>query len=298
MSEPYPPQGTGPDTGMAPHCYRHVHRETYVSCQRCGRPICPDCMRQASVGFHCPECVREAQATVPRARTRFGGRSAGPTPVVTISLVAINVAVFILIYATNGLNGTIGKRLVEIPSSAVYDPRANFEGIAQGAYWQLITSTFAHTEILHIAMNMFALWIFGVLLERVLGRWRFLVLYLVSGFVGSVAVYLLAAPYGASLGASGAVFGLFAAAFVVLLKAHQNVNQLLILLVVNLVISFTVPNIAWQAHIGGLLTGAAIGAAYAYAPRSQRTLIHIGLPLALLAVGIVAVILRTASLTA
>lgn len=298
MSEPYPPQGNGPDTGLAPHCYRHPDRETYVSCQRCGHPICPDCMRQASVGFHCPQCVREAQATVRRPRTRFGGRSAGPTPVVTITLVAINVAVFILINATNGLNGTIGKRLVEIPSSAIYDPRANIEGIAQGAYWQLLTSTFSHVEILHIAMNMIALWIFGALLENVLGRWRFLLLYLVSGFVGSVAVYLLADPSGAELGASGSVFGLFAAAFVVLLKARQNVNQLVILLVVNLAISFTVPNIAWQAHIGGLLAGAAIGAAYAYAPRQQRTLIHLGIPLALVAVGIVVVVLRTASLTA
>ena len=256
-----PPQPGG--TSTSPHCYRHGDRETYISCQRCGRPICPDCMRQASVGFQCPDCVREGHAGSRVARTAFGGRAAGSkSPVVTITLIAINVAVFLLLHATNGLNGAIGKKLVEIPSSDGYAPVLQLEGVAQGAYWQLITSTFTHYEILHIAMNMIGLWIFGSFLEFELGRWRFLALYLTAGLVGSVTVYLLAEPHVIALGASGSVFGLFAAAFVVLIRQHRDITQLMVLLVLNLFISFTVPNIAWQAHIGGLVAGFAVGAAY------------------------------------
>ncbi len=253
MSTMPPPAG---GTSTSPHCYRHGDRETYISCQRCNRPICPDCMRQASVGFQCPECVREGNAGTRVARTAFGGRAGGSSlPFVTITLISINVVVFLVLHATNGLNGSFGKKMVEIPTSAGFAPFLHLEGIAQGAYWQLITSTFTHYEILHIAMNMIGLWIFGSFLEHELGRWRFLALYLTAGLVGSVAVYLLADPHVVALRASGAVFGLFSAAFVILMRQRRDVTQLLVLLVLNLFISFTVPNIAWQAHIGGLLAG-------------------------------------------
>jgi membrane associated rhomboid family serine protease len=256
-------------------------------------------MRQASVGFQCPECVREGQAGSRVARTAFGGRVGGSrSPVVTIALIAINIVVFLVVHATNGLNGDIGKRLVEIPSSAGYAPALQLEGVAQGAYWQLITSTFTHYEILHIAMNMIGLWIFGSFLEFELGRWQFLALYLTTGLVGSVAVYLLADPSVVALGASGSVFGLFGAAFVVLVRQHRDITQLMVLLVLNLFISFTVPNIAWQAHIGGLFAGFAVGAALAYAPRDKRALACLGTIVALVVLSGLAVALRTAALTA
>lgn len=293
MSASSPPPGT--ETGTSPQCYRHPGRETYISCQRCGRPICPDCMKPASVGFQCPECVRQGQAQTRTVRTAFGGRAGVGTPVATITLIGLNVLVFILVNATGGINGRVGRQLIELPSSAQYPPRYN--GVAEGAYWQLISSVFTHTELLHIAMNMIGLFIFGSMLEHVLGRWRFLALYLTSGFVGSVAVYLLAPSYGAALGASGAVFGLFGAAFVVLLKQRRDVTQLLVLLVINLFISFTVANIAWQAHIGGLLAGFAIGAAYAYPPRQQRTVVSVGVLVGIVAVAVVVTALRTAALT-
>jgi membrane associated rhomboid family serine protease len=284
--------GTG--TGTPPHCYRHPNRETYVRCQRCGRPICPDCMNVASVGFQCPECLREGRARP--ARTTFGGRVVGSmTPVVTMVLIAANVAVYFLVNATGGLNGSVGRHIVEIPDGSRY---IDIDGVAQGAYWQLITSTFTHFEILHIGMNMIGLWIFGAFLERELGRWRFLALYLVSGIVGSVGVYLVADPGVAAFGASGSVFGLFAAAFIVLLRLRREFTQLIVLLVLNLVISFTVPHIAWQAHIGGLLAGGAVGYVYAYAPRRHRTLAHVGTLVAILIACAVATALRTASLTA
>jgi membrane associated rhomboid family serine protease len=286
-----------PDVGTAPHCYRHPDRETYIACQRCGRPICPDCMRQASVGFQCPNCVREGQSQVRAPRTSFGGRLRIQPPAVTLTLIGLNVAVFLLVSVTDGLNGEIGKRIVEIPTSNGFAPFLDLVGVAQGAYWQLITSTFTHFEILHIGMNMVGLWIFGTFLEYELGRWRFLALYLITGLVGSVAVYLLGDPHGAAYGASGSVFGLFGAAFVLLLRQHRDVTQLLVLLVLNLFISFTVPNIAWQAHIGGLLSGLVIGGAYAYAPRQQRTAANIAALGGLVALCVVVTALRTAALT-
>lgn len=286
-----------PATGTTPYCYRHPDRETYVACQRCGRPICPDCMRSASVGFQCPECVREgaSQSRVPR--TAFGGRVDLQSSVLTGTLIAINVVVFLLVNSTGGVTGSIGRRLVEIPDSSRYPPGLHFEGVAQGAYWQLVTATFTHFAILHIALNMFGLWIFGTFLEQQLGRWRFLALYLITGLVGSVAVYVLV-PDSLTYGASGSVFGLFGAAFVLLLKQKRDVTQLVVLLVLNLFISFTVPNISWQAHIGGLLAGLALGGVFAYAPRQQRTVLHMAALAALVIGSVAVVVLRTASLTA
>lgn len=295
MSTLPPPQDTG--TGAPPRCFRHPDRETYISCQRCGRPICPDCMRQASVGFQCPDCVREAAASTPRVRTAFGGRVVRRAPILTTVLIGINVVVFIAVNAAGGINSKLGLALIELPSDAGYAPGLGFHGVAQGAYWQLVTSTFTHVQILHIALNMIGLWIFGSFLEVALGRWRFLGLYLVTGIVGSVAVYLFAPASQATLGASGSIFGLFGCALVLLLRQRADVTQLMILLVLNLVISFTVPDIAWQAHIGGLLAGLAIGGAYAYTPRPRRTLVHGGTLAVLLVAAIVATAVRTAALS-
>jgi membrane associated rhomboid family serine protease len=282
--------------GTIPHCYRHPDRETYISCQRCGKPICPDCMRQASVGFQCPDCVREGNATVRRPRTAFGGRVRPGAAYATIALIALNVAFFVIARATGPNRGSFVSRM-ELWTSVDF-PRQHIEGVAQGSYWQLITSTFLHVQILHIALNMIGLWIFGSFLETQLGRWRFLALYLLSGLAGSVAVYLLTDPNSApSLGASGSIFGLFGAALVVLLRHRADVSQLLLLLVLNLVITFTASNIAWQAHVGGLITGLVLGGGFAYAPRKQRQAIHVGLVALVGVVCVVAVIARTQALT-
>jgi membrane associated rhomboid family serine protease len=287
------PSTRGADT--IPHCYRHPDRETYISCQRCGKPICPDCMRQASVGFQCPDCVRVGNATVRRPRTAFGGRAMVGSAYVTIGLIAVNVA-FFLVAQANGANGAFVRRM-ELWTDADF-PRLDIEGVAQGSYWQLITSTFLHVEVLHIALNMIGLWIFGSFLESQLGRWRFLALYLVSGLAGSAAVYLLTDPNSApSLGASGSIFGLFGAALLVLLRQRADVSQLILLLVLNLVITFTASNIAWQAHLGGLAAGLVLGGGFAYAPRKQRQLVGIGLLVLVTAASLLAVVLRTAALT-
>lgn len=288
------PSAAQPST--IPHCYRHPDRETYISCQRCGRPICPDCMRQASVGFQCPECVREANAQTRQPRTAFGGLLNVGRPIVTITLIVINVVVFVIANASGGVRSEFVLRFAQ--TNNVDLPQFGWEGVAQGSYWQLITSNFVHLEILHIAFNMFALWIFGAFLEQQLGRWRFLALYLVCGFVSSVTVYWLAGDSVVSLGASGAVFGLFGASMVILIRQRRDIRQLLVLLALNLVISFTVPNISWQAHLGGLAAGLLIGAGFAYAPRERRQATHIAVLGAALVIGMILVVVRTASLTA
>jgi membrane associated rhomboid family serine protease len=281
-----------------PHCYRHPDRETYISCQRCGRPICPDCMRSASVGFHCPECVREGQATTRQARTVFGGRINTRASAVTMTIIVVNVAMFVIANVTRAANGTVGDFVATmglIPDATLYGPTV--DGVAQGAYWQLVTSTFLHVGVVHLMMNMLGVWIFGTFLESVLGRWRFLALYLVTGLVGSVTVYWLAEPTSLSLGASGSVFGLFGASLVILLKQRRDVTQLLVLLAINLFITFQVESISWQAHLGGLVSGLLLGAGYAYAPREQRTVIHASLVIAMVLLVAILTVVRTGQLT-
>jgi membrane associated rhomboid family serine protease len=291
-----------PDAGTIPRCYRHPDRETYISCQRCGKPICPDCMRQASVGFQCPDCVREGNAQLRQARTAFGGRISDGSSIITIGLVAINVVFFIIANATGRGNGEFLKKMALFADIDL--PQFGYQGVAQGAYWQLITSTFLHTEILHLAMNMIGLWIFGSFLEAQLGRWRYLALYLLTGLAGSVGIYLLTDPFtpdqglSYALGASGSVFGLFGAALVILLKQHRDVTQLVVLLGLNLAITFTVPDIAWQAHVGGLIAGLLLGTGFAYAPRQQRNVIHGALVVGIAVICIALTVMRTVALTA
>jgi membrane associated rhomboid family serine protease len=281
-----------------PHCYRHPERETYISCQRCGRPICPDCMRQAAVGFQCPDCVRAASASAPTVRTPFGGKATASTSAVTVALIVVNIAVFVIANATGGMAGGFTRSTGLLPDATGFAPGAGLEGVAQGAYWELITSMFLHLGLLHVALNMIGLWIFGSFLESALGRWRYLALYLLSGLVGSVTVYCLAPPTSFSLGASGSIFGLFAAALVVMLRQRRDVTQLLVLLALNLVMTFTVPAVSWQAHVGGLFAGLVMGAGFAYAPRSARTAVQTAIVGVLTVACVALVILRTAALTA
>lgn len=272
-----------PDTSTG-HCYRHPDRQSFVLCQRCGRTVCPQCQTQAAVGVHCPECVREDRASAPRTRPAVvtALRSTN-TPVVTYSIIALCVLVFI----AQSIPGTVGT-MVDL--FGAYRPRYTAQ-----LPWTMVTSMFLHGSIPHIALNMFSLYIFGSILERSLGRGRFIALYLLSGFAGSVAVLLLA-PTIAVVGASGAIFGLLGAFFVIQRKLGGNNLQLVILIVLNLVIGF-VPglNIAWQAHIGGLVVGAAVAFVYlrtrSQAQRTTQILGVSGIAAALIAVTVAVVAL-------
>ncbi|MEV4621836.1 rhomboid family intramembrane serine protease [Asanoa sp. NPDC049573] len=281
----------------APVCYRHPSRETWVRCTRCNRPICPDCMREASVGHQCPECVSEGRRTQRSARTAFGGGVAGRSGYVTKTIVGLNVLVALIGLAFAGTGSLVGGGglftsasklqafggVVGPPVTLLTDGRVAlgafpgsgdvFGGIYDGNYYRLLTAMFIHYGILHLAVNMWALWMLGRNLETVLGPWRFLALYLIAGIGGNVAS-LLISPNDLGAGASTAIFGLFAAFFVIVRKLGGDTRQILLVLVINLVITFTVSGISWEGHVGGLVTGGLVGAILAYAPRERRTLIQ------------------------
>ena len=290
------PPGPSTEPGVsasAPTCFRHPDRETYVSCVRCGRPACPDCLRSAAVGQQCVECIRGANRGSRQGIGQFGGRVATGRPVVTYTLVALNILAYIveLVYSkTVDYGAMIGH---------AYDPVIRDSvGLADGDWYRLLSSAFLHEPpgsgigLLHIAFNMWALIVVGPSLERALGRVRFIAVYLVSALGGSVLFYLLAAQNEPAIGASGAIFGLFGAWFVLARRLRLDARMIVGLIAVNLLISFTVSGIAWQDHVGGLIAGAAMTAAYVYAPRANRTLIQVGATIGLIALLVVGVVIR------
>jgi membrane associated rhomboid family serine protease len=245
-----------------PVCYRHPDRETYIRCTRCDRPICPDCMVSASVGFQCPECVAEGRASAPEVRTRLGATSIS-TPYVTFTLIAINVAAF-------GLELLVGVN--QIANSWGMWPT----GVALGdEYYRLFTATFLHENVLHIGFNMLVLWMLGPQLEQVLGHVRFTTLYLVAGLGGSVASFWFSAPNIVGIGASGAIFGLMGAYVVVGKALRADISQVVGLIALNVVIGFVGGNIDWRAHLGGLVTGAIVAAIFSFAPKNQRVIVQV-----------------------
>jgi membrane associated rhomboid family serine protease len=272
----------------APVCYRHPAKETYVRCTRCDRPICPDCMNAASVGHQCPECVAEGRRTQRQARTAFGGTVAGRAGVVTRTLIAVNVIVMIVSVATGGLTavagggwgGLLGQSTPltdwgSVIGYATYGPgQTELHGVAAGEWYRLFTAMFLHYGILHLLMNMYALWILGRELEAVLGRLRFVGLYALAGLGGNVAAYVLGAPNQATAGASTAVFGLMAATFVILKRLNMSVAPILPVIIINVIFTFAIANISWEGHLGGLVVGGLVAAILAYAPRAHRTVVQ------------------------
>lgn len=243
-----------------PTCYRHDDRETRLSCTRCGRPICVECVRRADVGQRCPECAAQDQQRVVRAN-ELGGGSAG-APVAT-GLVIASAAVFVLGYVPE-----IAPRLY------FYGIQAN-ELVTAGEWWRLLTAAFLHDGLAHILFNMWALWALGTNLERQVGSAPFAFLYLASALAGGLAFYA-AVPAGRALGASGAVFGLFGVWLVSGFRRRKTVagqagfRQMLGLLALNLALPVFVPGIAWQAHLGGLVAGGLIAAAWLSSPFQGR----------------------------
>ena len=281
-----------------PGCYRHPDRETGIRCTRCERPICPECMISASVGFQCPDCVRNGSGTghAPDAatpRTLAGGTVAADPRLITKILIGINLAVFIAVQFSDSLLSDLV--LIGSWPPAPFTPT---EGVADGQWYRLVTSMFTHQEIWHIGFNMLSLWFLGGPLEAALGRARYLTLYLVSGLCGSVLAYLLASPTTATLGASGAIFGLFGATGVLMRHRNYDLRPIIALLVINLIFTFNPSfNISWQAHIGGLVGGVVIGYAMVHAPRERRALVQYGTCAVVLAAVVVMTLLRTAQLT-
>ena len=262
-------------------CYRHPDAEANIRCQRCERPICSACMIDASVGFQCPECVAEGRKTVRQPRTMAGALVPSAAGRVSLGLIALNVGAFVAQMATPavGLRG-------EMVGYAVAD----------GEYWRLLTSAFLHGGILHLVLNMYALYLFGPVAEQALGTVRFILTYVTLAVAGSVCVYLFSAPDGSTVGASGAIFGLFGLVLILMIRVGQDVRTLLVLLAINAVISLQ-PGISWQGHLGGFVAGVLLGAVFAYAPRPSRTLWQGAAFLAIWVAMIGLILARTSALT-
>jgi len=237
------------------YCYRHPDRETGLSCSECGRPICYECMTPAPVGLRCPEHSGKAQGikrvaqVAEKTATGIGSRRMNA---VTMGLIAINVGVFVAELAMGGdaANGT---------QNWIYDHGVLFGPyVANGDWWRLLTAAFLHYGPIHLALNMYGLYLAGSLLEHVIGRWRFLLLYLASGLAGSAGA-LIASYLAGTVGASGAIFGVFGALYILERRRHiSSGGQIAGLIVLNLVFTFAVPGISIGGHVGGLIGGAAL----------------------------------------
>ena len=288
-------QASQPGQESPPTCYRHPDRETWVSCVRCGRHACPDCLRSAAVGQQCVECVRGASRTSRPARNIFGGRPSR-TAVVTWTLMGVNVLLYLIELAHTSLASDWWML-----GYAQNYPGGPAQGVAAGQWYRLITSAFlpgtGSLGILDIAFNMWALYIVGPGLEQVLGRVRFLAVYLLSAVGGSVLFYYLVPPNQPALGASGAIFGLFGAWFVVSRRLHLDSRGIIMLIGINLALSLVYRStIAWQDHVGGLITGAVITAAYVYAPRKSQAAVQVIATVAAIVFLAVAVMIRNGQL--
>ncbi len=220
-------------------CAWHPETETGLSCQRCGRPICAKCLVDASVGFQCPECARDKQVT--RQINTFA------RPLVTQIIIAVCVALFVFSY---------GGNQNEIISNYGLNPV-----LVQyyGEWYRIITSMFLHLNFMHIAFNMLALWQVGLVLENRLGKYKFAVIYLLSGISGGLLSVYMNEPMAFSVGASGAVFGLFGAYVAISRRLNSDASGMLVMIAINLGLGFVVPNIDWHGHVGGLIAGFVLG---------------------------------------
>jgi membrane associated rhomboid family serine protease len=279
-------------------CYRHPDRETGIRCTRCERPICPSCMVSASVGFQCPSCVSESNSShhASQPRTVAGGRVGHGDPfLITKILIGLNVAVWLLELAVGN------KLLTDLGLYAYCDspPYNNVcGGVANGEWYRVITSAFLHdrTNPAHIGFNMLSLWWIGAPLEQRIGRWHYSALYLVAALGGSAAVLLLA-PDSLTIGASGAIFGLFGATAVYMRRLRYDMRPIMILLVLNIIFSFTWANVSWQAHLGGLVAGTLVAIGMLYAPQRRRVLVQWGTTAAVLVVSLALTAVAVAQVT-
>jgi membrane associated rhomboid family serine protease len=279
-------------------CYRHPNREALIRCTRCDRPICPDCMRPASVGFHCPDDVAEARQTVRAPRTTVGAKLLDSPPYVTTALIVANVAVYLI--TLTAPRATLNDPGQGAASKGVF---YHWQLLPQFVhdndwYYELLSSAFLHASVLHIASNMIALAFIGPALERLLGRWRFLAVYLLSALGGSAAIYAFGNELSPTVGASGAVFGLFGVALVLARRLGLDIQYLIGIIALNFVFTFSVPNISKLGHVGGFVAGLLAALVIGGSPRMRTRIplrMQIGGLLGLLGLIVVIVAVRTAT---
>jgi len=267
--------GPGPGEDPAPVCPRHPDRVAYVRCQRCDRPACPECQRDAAVGIQCVDCVRHQARAGRPSRTLLGGRAGRNRPYVTQTILITCVVVYLL------------QLLRGDSFTEDWTFRAAY---VRSEPWRLVTAAFLHLDTMpmHIVLNMLGLWLVGPYLESLLGRERYAAVYLLSAVGGSVGTFVLASPGSESwivsvVGASGAVFGLWGALLVVQRHLGRDSGGITGVIVINGILGFVVPGIAWQAHLGGLLTGALAALVIVRTPVDRRRVLH---PVGLIGTGV------------
>ncbi|MBX9717655.1 MAG: rhomboid family intramembrane serine protease [Microbacteriaceae bacterium] len=241
------PQAGSPRPGAGARvCYRHPDRPSAVRCQRCDRAICPECQTPAPVGVQCPECVAAARAALPKRPSAVvrAFRPGSRVPVASYSILGLTLVVYVLQWITQG---AVTSALAYFPPLTAIEP------------WRMLTVALVHSDssILHIVFNMYSLWVLGPLLESLIGRARFAAVYVLSALGGSVAVLWLA-PLTVVVGASGAIFGLLGAFFVIQRRLGGRNVQLVVIIAINLALGFLIPGVSWQSHVGGLLVGAVL----------------------------------------
>ncbi|MFR9728025.1 rhomboid family intramembrane serine protease [Saccharopolyspora sp. MS10] len=289
MSIP-PGQPAGPDQASPqPACARHPDRPTGLRCTRCDRPACPDCLREASVGYHCVDCLAQSGRAGREAVTVAGARLGGK-PIVVPVLIALNV----LAYAATAIQA---GSFLDNARSALFAQFSLFPvGVAGGQWIRLLSSGFLHIGMIHLLMNMVALWVIGRDLELVLGRLRFIAVYLLALLGGSASVFLFGALDTPVAGASGAVYGLMGGIAVAALRLKVSLRPVLVVIALNIVLSVSIPGISLLGHLGGLVFGAAATAALVYAPRERRNLVQGSALAGLLVLLLVALVVRDVQL--
>ena len=260
MSQAPGPGFTAPPGGS---CYRHPERTTGISCQRCKRPICGECMNPASVGFQCPRCVASGKAGVRQPRTAFGAVLQPGSGNTTYVLMGVLGAIWVLSLVTRGLVTNL-----LIMSNGL---------VSVGEFWRLFTAALTSGGLFGTLMNMLVLWIAGRTMESELGRWRMLALFFASGLGGTTLLFVLAPAAAFGYAGSAAVIGLLAANSIFKYKAREDVRAdvglFLLLIGFSVLVGFY--SFGWLILIGGLLVGALVGAVLAYAPRDNRGTVQV-----------------------
>lgn len=261
---------------------------------RCQRAACPDCLREASVGHQCTDCIQSSQRQQRARSTQYrraglgqrtvAGALASNRVIVTPVLIAVNVLIYLI-------TAVQAQDMAHNEMSAVFREGVLWPlgMVAEDEWWRLFTSGFLHYGPLHVGMNMLALWILGRDIELILGRIRYLVLYFGSMLGGSAAVFAFGAVETGTAGASGAIYGLMGAILVAVLRLRLNATPAIAIIVLNIVISVSLPGISLLGHLGGLVIGALLMAAMLYAPAERRAVYQAG-AVGLLVVALVGII--------
>ena len=233
------------------HCYRHPDVETRVSCSSCGRPICPDCMTPTPVGMRCPECSKE-RTKVTSGPAAVAGANNSPA---TFALIVICVGVYLaeIFGGSGGLNTTTNTLISNFALQGA--------AVADGEWYRLVTAGFLHAGLFHLGFNMFALYFLGRVLEPSIGTPRFLIVYFTSLLAGSFGATALTGNFVLTVGASGAVFGIFGATFMIARgRGMTNIaREIGVILGINLLLTFAIPGISIGGHLGGLVGGVLCG---------------------------------------